>query len=372
MKYLYAMVSGCLLAIATLSAHANSEYCTPTDFSDKQDVIENYVNECSSHESAVKDATDKIDMPFGWTTIPDLAPFWEKKSIEFREVAATKTGSIKAFALNLAQRAEVAAHDARHFPTCEVPRYGKGTWSLNSDTQLRRGKTDLTCAAYPSKHVSIDLAELIDACDGAQCQAWTEIKPLLDKYVVAKRIAHLISLHVSNEVHKSVKKKLADWDAFAETGKAMLPWDMKATEWGWGGVNFKPEDGFVAAPDVQWFLFHPGLGYEINDNEPDGERTSPALYLEVGVNWWREQDGIDLHLARLTGGSLIAVASDRINTDDIGWGVMLTFDNAYELSINKYGGEHAVMVGYNLYNLWEEQYKKEVAQWRKTLKKIAE
>ena len=343
------------------------EACQPSTFDHPIEVIERYLQDCPESRGA-------MDQPEAGDMDQHLA-FWRQRAESFETLATTSTNSaVSGVAFNLFRRAQIAASDLEALMNknllCDAARYKKVSWMLQGNAKLPRITENQKCVALAGNAIpETALHFALEGCSGEQCaKTWNELKPLLTEYNMAFLYAHWLSKRTVADVYEQVAQKYADWETFSFNSKAMLPWDMAFTELvNPGKFSEEPDDGFIAPPNTQYFLFHPGIGYAINDNEPEGERDSAALYVEIGFNRWRENDGIDLGLGRLSGASIIGVIADTIATEEVGYGLMLTFDNVYQVSMNKHSGDYSLMLGFNLYNLWEEKYKAEVIKWKNQL-----
>jgi len=70
----------------------------------------------------------------------------------------------------------------------------------------------------------------------------------------------------------------------------------------------------------------------------------------IGYNRWKWKD--DGKVGRALGVSLIANVSDRVATDEFGWGIMLHVNNSYSIGLTDHDGDIGILVGGDLSKLW--------------------
>jgi len=160
-------------------------------------------------------------------------------------------------------------------------------------------------------------------------------------------------LKTVNQVADEVAGIDREWDQFLLEGKPMYWLDLVATDLFADYGN--ADGGFKRPPDYQVFFLHPAPALTYIKDAPDGEQFVPSVYLEiVGVNKWRSK--------HFSGISLIASYSDNASTDDLGYGLLFTWNSKYSLGILKYDQDTAISLSIDLAAAYQEKLKPQLDQ----------
>ena len=93
---------------------------------------------------------------------------------------------------------------------------------------------------------------------------------------------------------------------------------------------------FYAPPNSQIILLNPSIGLEYIADSPDGNQLQESLILEIaGFNRWKWSGD---QMKSVFGASIIASYSDRQDTEDLGYGVMVHFGKNFSLGATKRSG----------------------------------
>lgn len=118
----------------------------------------------------------------------------------------------------------------------------------------------------------------------------------------------------------------------------------------------------VAPHSRQYFLLHPQVVYEFNQDTKKGDRNQVGLAVEwLGVNWWDTKVPF--------GVSLISVYADYEEADSVGHGIQFTFNNSTSIGWVDRGETDGIFVTIDFLKLWDdknaklEQYKKDPWSW---------
>jgi hypothetical protein len=85
----------------------------------------------------------------------------------------------------------------------------------------------------------------------------------------------------------------------------------------------------------------------------EGDQTKEALLIEaVGVNWWSERPWY-----MPSGGSLVALYSDRSATADVGYGVAVHFRGVYTVGYAVHDGDDGVFISVDLLKFFQDKRK---------------
>ncbi len=147
------------------------------------------------------------------------------------------------------------------------------------------------------------------------------------------------------------------WDAYFNQARSQYLWELVLND----RLTMKGDTrlltakgqprGFREVPNRQFILLHPSVALEYVDDAADGEQFEEAAMVEVlGANWWKwKADG---SMGSAFGLAVIATASDRASTDDLGWGLMLHFNHKYSLAVTDHDGDQGYLVTADLAKLW--------------------
>ncbi len=156
-----------------------------------------------------------------------------------------------------------------------------------------------------------------------------------------------------NQVAAEVAGIDREWDQFLFEGKPMYWLDLLATDLFADYGN--ADGGFKRPPKYQVFFLHPAPALTYIKDAPDGEQFVPSVYLEIiGVNKWRSK--------RFSGISVIASYSDNASTDDLGYGLLVTWNSKYSLGVVKYDQDTAISVSIDLANAYRDKLKPQLDQ----------
>jgi hypothetical protein len=107
------------------------------------------------------------------------------------------------------------------------------------------------------------------------------------------------------------------------------------------------------------------VAFENVSDAQDGNRTKASLLVEVlGVNFWRQEDQLDLGFTRLTGAGLVATYSDRAGTKEWGYGAQLTFSSAYSVGFTDRDGDIGIALSINIAELWKDKVEPKWEQYK--------
>lgn len=125
---------------------------------------------------------------------------------------------------------------------------------------------------------------------------------------------------------------------------------------------------FVKAPDIQYFLFRPGIVMEYMGAAIEGNRFKEALSFELyGFNYWRKCPVI---FDNACGMSLVTTFSDRVGGNNINSGLMFHYNNNLSLGIVhgwNTDKDIGIFVTIDLLKAVESK-NKQISAWRKTVK----
>ena len=141
-----------------------------------------------------------------------------------------------------------------------------------------------------------------------------------------------------------------EWDRYLNDTRAQTPLELLINS-----AVFKRSETlqFSSPPDIQWIVLHPTVIVENVQAAVDGENTKAAFMVELaGANWWR-QDKWYLP----TGGSIVAVYTDRPGVQDMGYGVAIHFRSVYSIGYASHDGDGGVFVTFDLLKLLQSEKK---------------
>ncbi len=132
--------------------------------------------------------------------------------------------------------------------------------------------------------------------------------------------------------------------------------DQTPLELWWNGIwfrkKYKGARSFVRPPEWQQVFLKPVVAVDWNGEAPDGSEVKEAAVLDVwGIKRWKENRwyvpaGAAIHIA----------ASDRPNTDDVGYGVSIHFTEANTIGLTSYGGDLGVFLSFDLWKNATDEY----------------
>jgi len=131
------------------------------------------------------------------------------------------------------------------------------------------------------------------------------------------------------------------WDQYLEQSRSQTPLELAFNSW-----NFQRRQTteFSSPPRWQAILLHPALVIENVEDAVEGEKTEEALMIElIGMNRWKAAKWY-----QPTGGSIVAVYADRVDTDDVGYGIALHFNSTYTIGYTERDGKPGFFVSLDL------------------------
>lgn len=152
------------------------------------------------------------------------------------------------------------------------------------------------------------------------------------------------------------------WEGYFEEARSQTLLDSIFTTY--MEQDYLSQDRLVSPMEKQWFLVHPSIVIENVGDAIDGEQDQVALAVEwIGVNWWDKETS---PIGYPVGISIASIYSDRPGVDDVGHGLMFTFDNSISVGWADHGGDNGFYVTVDFLSLvsekqgrWED-YKKEI------------
>lgn len=169
-----------------------------------------------------------------------------------------------------------------------------------------------------------------------------ECRPVLREFTDLYNYAQ-VTLASASAV--SVLKRLSSlggqWDSYLDRSRSQTPLELLINSW-----NFqrKQTTDFAPPPDWQFIALHPGLVIENVEKAVDGEKTEEALMIElVGANRWRATKWY-----QPTGASVVALYSDRVGVDDVGYGVAIHFNSTYTVGFTDRDGVEGIFISIDL------------------------
>ena len=140
---------------------------------------------------------------------------------------------------------------------------------------------------------------------------------------------------------KNISQLGAQWDQYLEKSRSQTPLELAFNSW---LFQRRQKTEFSAPPRWQTILLHPALVIENVEDAIDGEKTEEALMVElVGMNRWQATKWY-----QPTGGSIVAVYADRVDTDDVGFGIAVHFNSKYSIGITGRDGEPGIFISLDL------------------------
>ena len=229
-------------------------------------------------------------------------------------------------------------------------------------SELDPGSPDYV-AALPQQNLPEDLslacAEEREAGQGGCPQTLSLARELLPEILIMQQASTVYTDEFLGDLARDSEKYESDWNQFLYQSKTQLPLDI----WLQDRIGMNGEyygKGFAGPPDRQYFLLHPTVAFENVSDARDGNRTKASLLVEVlGVNFWRQEDQLDLGFTRLTGAGLIATYSDRAGTEEWGYGGQLTFSSAYSVGVTDRDGDIGITLSVNIAELWKDKIEPE-------------
>ncbi len=173
------------------------------------------------------------------------------------------------------------------------------------------------------------------------------------------RLTHAASRTVENattragELQLSVQLRQNDqrWTAYFTEARTQFPHELwlNSTLYAARADRYCEEPGgFCTPPSHQWILLHPSLALEAVPDAPAGNRVEPAVVVElIGYNRWRWDGGT---MGTGLGASIIAIASDRADTDELGYGLLLHYDHQWSLGLTRRNDTTGIVLSYQLWN----------------------
>jgi len=132
------------------------------------------------------------------------------------------------------------------------------------------------------------------------------------------------------------------WNNFYERSRSQTIWETAIN----GALFHKKnkEHKYLSPPNSQVIVMHPNLVIENVGDAVDGEQTKEAIMLEaIGINWWK-QDKWYIP----SGASAIALYSDRVGSEDWGYGLAFHFESKFTLGIAEHDGETGFFISIDL------------------------
>lgn len=172
---------------------------------------------------------------------------------------------------------------------------------------------------------------------------------VLDEFVgffgEANRVYTLPEIEQTQDRHKGLRE---EWDPFLTQMRSQTPIELAVNGW-WFRRN--ETDEFAPPPEMQWIVLHPIVLLEYGSGAEDGDEMNEAIGLELfGANWWKKREWY-----MPSGGSLLALYSDRSEVQDWGIGVAVHFNNVYTVGVADHGGDTSVFLSVDLLKAFHDK-----------------
>lgn len=161
---------------------------------------------------------------------------------------------------------------------------------------------------------------------------------------------HEYSMPEVEQVITTIEELRKEWEPFLTTMRSQTALELTINGL-WSKRN--ETDDWMRPPSMQWIVLHPIVLLEYVDAAKDGSEMNEALGLEIiGANWWK-QDKWYIP----TGGSLLALYSDRAEVDDWRYGVAVHFNSNYTIGYTNRGGDSGIFLSVDLLKAFEDKEK---------------
>lgn len=181
-------------------------------------------------------------------------------------------------------------------------------------------------------------------------------------YLLNKMVAPF-QLEKLKIVRQHVIELDTSWDKFVKDARSQTLLDIFATTWFYD-LTEDSDDTLSPPPSRQWFLLHPTIIIENVQAAIDGEQLQEGIAVEVlGINWWEDKSS---PIRIPFGISGVVSYSDIPGVEDIGYGLMLYFDNKYSFGVTDHRGDIGVFVTADLLKFIGDQ-KGQLDSWKKFL-----
>lgn len=189
--------------------------------------------------------------------------------------------------------------------------------------------------------------------DVQECErvAGTSCGHVLDEFQAFYTSAH--HEYTRNEVantKRHIDSLRQEWEPFLKTMRSQTSIEQGINGW-WYRRN--ETVAFSKPPSMQLIVLHPIALVEYLDAAKDGDQLNEAYGLEVlGLNWWEKREWYIP-----TGGSILALYSDREEVEGWGAGFALHFDSFYTLGIATHSGDTSVFLSADLWKIFHDKQK---------------
>ncbi len=190
--------------------------------------------------------------------------------------------------------------------------------------------------------------------DPEQCKRVADVEwcaEVLDEFVSIYSAAH--QEYVFKEtppVGTEIDKLRKEWEPFLEAMRSQTIIERVVNGW-WYKRNETSD--FEPPPRMQWILLHPIALVEYVDDAGDGDKANEAIGVEIlGANWWLQDKWYVP-----SGGSLLALYSDREGVEDWGYGVAVHFKSVYTIGYANHSGDDGVFLSVDLLKAFHDKRK---------------
>jgi len=204
--------------------------------------------------------------------------------------------------------------------------------------------------------VGIDITPELAACKetgkATECaQGYLRAKQLVRYVTVTKRALDYFSMKGVHAQAVYVNMLEKRWEHYFNDARSQFFWELGFNGWLYGATN-KGNEGLLSPPDYQVIVLHPSVGLEYVDTKA-GDRFREAIVLEgIGFNKWTWSDS---KMKLPLGMSFISVYGDRSSVPQIGYGVLLHYNNNLSLGVTRRGSETGVILSLDLAKLFLKQ-----------------
>lgn len=221
-------------------------------------------------------------------------------------------------------------------------------WGFNRDTG------EIGSADAPVRiGVQLHQGFLDDACRSPEApacaQTYSAAKDLVRHARLVQRALSYHARPVIDAHYAEAVKRDRQWTAYFDEARFQYPWELWLNGLWITRNDPRPKDangermGFLPPPTSQWIVMHPDVGLEYVGGAADGNQFEPSVLLEVfGYNRWRWSD--EGRMRGALGASLIAAYSDRASADDLAWGMMFHYHNAFSLGATYRDGDWGALI----------------------------
>lgn len=143
------------------------------------------------------------------------------------------------------------------------------------------------------------------------------------------------------------------WKNYLEKSLVQMPWELWLNSKKLDMLRTNPDNPeILLPPEYQYILFRPGVVYDYVSNANDGSQSKATLMLEVvGIDFWQQKQQ---YLP--SGGSVVALYTDRDGVDDVGIGAALRFQSMFVVGVSYYGdGDTGAFLSLDLLELFRDK-----------------